>query len=202
MAFTSKIRMVLSQTSWYHATTRSNFENIRSHGIIADYNRGRELDFGFGFYLTPSAELAESYIARLLGWAQQEITDVPVIMEYHFTPIAYFENDLFQTAVFPKFDDEFAQFVFTNRLECGTQKQQHAYDLIYGVMSDSAPTTLLLSYRAGDISKEDVLEGLKKSNRMKQLSVHNQELCDALILTRAYEFDIQTNKRKELDIHE
>lgn len=87
-----------------------------------------------------------------------------------------------------------------NRLECKTNEQRHNYDVIYGVMSDSVPTQLLLRYRAGEIDKEDVLTGLKKGNSMKQLSIHNQALCDSIILSRAYEFNPKTQERKELDI--
>lgn len=196
---TSKVYNALSSECWFHATTRSNFENILKSGILVDYNKGKELDFGYGFYLTTSEELAESYITRLFSW-QNEMGngDNPVIMEYKFLPLNWFENPDFSTKVFPKFDDDFAEFVFSNRLNCNTEKQQHEYDVIYGVMSDSVPTKLLLGYRAGDIEKADVLEGLKKGNSMKQLSLHKQELCDSIVLNRAYEYNPNTQERKEI----
>ena len=121
-------------------------------------------------------------------------------MEYTFQPLAWFESLSYKTTTFEKFDDEFAEFVFKNRLESKSNEQRHNYDVIYGVMSDSLPTQLLLEYRAGEISKEDVLNGLKKGNSMKQLSIHNQALCDTILLTGAYEFDPKTQVRKELDI--
>ena len=57
-----KVKKVLSSPKWYHATTMASYNNILREGIIYDYNRYGELDFGFGFYLTPSKKLAESYM--------------------------------------------------------------------------------------------------------------------------------------------
>ena len=198
MELSSKIQKALSSCKWYHATTKSDFENLLKTGVKADYNRGRELDFGYGFYLTANEDMAERYISRLFGSMQEDISETLVIMEYEFSPIDWFLSEKYRSKVFAKFDDEFAEFVFMNRLECKTQKQQHEYDVIYGVMSDSVPTRLLLDFRAGEISKDVVLEGLKKNNSMKQICIHNQELCDTIKLSRAYEYNPKTNERKEL----
>lgn len=193
-----KIQTTLSSHKWYHATTKSNYENLIKSGVIADYNRGNELDFGFGFYLTNTSEMAEKYISRLFASLPEDEPEILVIMEYDFCPLDWFLMDDYKSKVFTKFDDEFAEFVFKNRLESATQKQQHEYDVIYGVMSDSVPTKLLLDFKAGETSKESVLDGLKKSTSMKQISIHNQSLCDTLKLTRAYEFYPKTDERKEL----
>ena len=190
----------LKSTKWYHATWKKHFANLKS-GIKADLNCGRELDFGYGFYLTTTQEHAESYISRLWNLSRDQ-EDLPIITEYEFCPADWLESGNYHAAIFPKFDDEFSEFVFKNRLECKKKKQQHNFDIIYGVMSDSNPTSLLLQYRAQDIEKEVVLEGLKKSTSMKQLSVHNQELCNTMKLVKAYEFNPGTGERKELDINE
>lgn len=199
MELTDKIKRVLSSDKWYHATTIDNYNSIRQKGIIADFNRGKELDFGYGFYLTTSEKLAENYLFRLYG-SLNPINETLVVMEYQFKPNDWFSSNAFNVALFENFDDEFAEFVFMNRLECKTNKQRHNYDVIYGVMSDSLPTQLLLRYRAGEIDKEEVIAGLKKGNSMKQLSIHNQALCDTISLTRAYEFNPITKERKELDV--
>lgn len=196
-----KVKNILSSTRWFHATTKSSFENILAQGVVADYNRYSELDFGYGFYLTTTEKLAESYISKLLSWADST-DDPPVIMEFEMNPLEWFLNDEYSTAVFPAFDDSFAEFVFNNRMNSSTGKQFHDYDAIYGVMSDSVPTKLLLQFRAGEISYEAVIDGLKKSNSMKQISLHSQYLCDIIKLKRAYQYDYQTGERKELDIHE
>lgn len=197
-----KIKRILSADKWYHATTRSNFENILSKGVIADHNRYSELDFGYGFYLTTSEKLAESFISRLFSWQENTNNDPLVIMEYKMTPLEWFVGDEYNTAIFPEFDDAFATFVFENRINSTTGEQLHNFDAIYGVMSDSVPTKLLLQYRAGEITREEVIQGLKKGNSMKQISLHNQDLCDIIELERAYQYDPNTKERKELDIHE
>lgn len=197
-----KIIHILSADKWYHATTRSNFENILSKGVIADHNRFSELDFGYGFYLTTSEKLAESFISRLFSWQGNTDNDPPVIMEYKMSPLEWFTGDKYNTTVFPEFDDAFAEFVFKNRMNSATGEQLHNFDAIYGVMSDSVPTKLLLQYRAGEITREEVIQGLKKGNSMKQISLHSQDLCDIIKLERAYQYDPDTKERKELDIHE
>lgn len=160
MELSNKLIKILSSNKWYHATTLSNYKNIRINGIIADYNRGTELDFGFGFYLTTTEKLAENYISRIPTMKEED--DKKVIMEYIFKPIDWFESDLYNTAIFDKFDDDFASFVFKNRTESKTNIQRHNYDVVYGVMSDSAPTMLLVKYRANEIDKNAVMDGLKK----------------------------------------
>ena len=202
MELSDKIRHILSADRWYHATTRSSFENIVSKGVIADYNKSTELDFGYGFYLTTSEKLAESYISKLYSWRGNADSDCPVIMEYGFSPLGWFIGDKYNTAIYPEFDDSFAEFVFENRMNCTSGRQMHNYDVIYGVMSDSVPTKLLLQFRAGEISREDVIRGLKKGNSMKQISLHSQDLCDIIRLERAYQYSPDTKERKELDIHE
>lgn len=202
LELTTKVRNALSSTQWFHATTKSNFVNIVDKGVVFDYNRCSELDFGYGFYLTTTAKLAESYISKLLSWAGNDDNDPPVIMEFEMNPLDWFVSGEYNVAIFPAFDDTFAEFVFNNRMNSSTGKQLHDYDVIYGVMSDSVPTKLLLQYRAGEISREDVIEGLKKGNSMKQISLHNQHLCDIIKLKRVYQYNIETGERKELDIHE
>lgn len=198
MELTQKQKNILSSSKWYHATTKENYENIRKTGVQSTYNIGNELDFGYGFYLTPSEKLAENYLVRLYKRVDN-LTETMVVMEFSFCPLEWFSANQYSAAIFDKFDDRFANFVFTNRLESETKKQQHDYDVIYGVMSDSVPTKLLLDYRSGEIKKEEVLTGLKKSTSMKQLSIHNQALCDSIKLSRAYGFNPQTQERKELE---
>ena len=69
-------------------------------------------------------------------------------------------------------------------------------------MSDSVPTQAILEYKMGAKTKEEVLECLKKPTSMKQLSLHNQNLCDIIKLKEAYTIDTATNERKELNINE
>lgn len=92
--------------------------------------------------------------------------------------------------------------MFENRTKNLNGMNQHCYDILFGVMSDSLPTILFLQYENGEISKEKVIEGLKKSNSMKQLSLHNQGLCDIIKPKKAYCYNINSSLREELDINE
>lgn len=197
-----KITKILSQDRWYHATTMEGYYSIRHSGILVDYNKGSQLDFGFGFYLTTTRELAESFIGRVFNWKTENYNETPVIMEYQFCPLEWFVKSSFCPKVFPSFNDEFAEFVFYNRVENASGERQHPYDVIYGVMSDSVPTVLITEYLAGTISKEMVLTSLRKDNRMKQISLHNQKLCDIIVLRRAYMYNPLTQERKELNLDE
>ena len=85
-----------------------------------------------------------------------------------------------------QYDDEFAEFVFHNRIYNVDGESHHNNDLIFGVMSDSRPTLLIQQYKRGVKSKHDVIEGLKKSTRVKQISIHNQHICDILVISKIY----------------
>ena len=72
----SKIRKYLSNDKWYHGTTLYNAKKIIDNGIIVDYNKGNELDFGYGFYLTPKKEQAESFITKILEFNKNEVEEL------------------------------------------------------------------------------------------------------------------------------
>ena len=200
-----KVRKKLNQNLWYHGTVFSNWNSFCKKGVIVDINRDTSdaLDFGYSFYLAPSRERAEHYITSMIKNSNfYSDNDKPMILGFEFTPLEWFEGDGYQTKVFSKFDDEFAIFVFENRTENIMGSKQHDYDVIYGVMSDTVPTILIQEYKMGKKTKEEVLESLKKSTSMKQISLHNQKLCDIIKLKEAYTIDTNTNERKELDINE
>lgn len=198
-----KIKNRLNQNIWYHGTVLSNWDSFRQNGVIVDYNKdtSNALDYGYGFYLAPSKEKAESYIKGMIkNTSFYSETDQPLILGFEFVPLKWFEEDEYKTKIFNKYDDEFASFVFKNRTENIMGTKQHAYDVIYGVMTDAVPTILIAEYQMGIKSKEEVMEGLKKPTSMKQISLHSQKLCDIIKLKEAYVIDLEKNERKELDI--
>lgn len=202
---TGKIKKVLSQNTWYHGTVFSNWNSFCQKGVLSDFNKDTSdaLDFGYGFYLAPTKERAERYILSMMknsGFYKSD--DIPMILGFEFVPIEWFDDDKYNTKILGKYDDEFAIFVFENRTENVYGSKQHDYDVIYGVMSDSVPTQAILEYKMGAKTKEEVLECLKKPTSMKQLSLHNQNLCDIIKLKEAYTIDTTTNERKELNVNE
>lgn len=187
-----KTKNALSKNEWYHATTLDKAINIHRNGIIVDYNKGNELDFGYGFYLAKDYDKAQNFIVKQLEF-EQEITIensndknvIPVVMTFDFNPLRYFEqNRQFNTKIFERYDKEYSEFVFHNRVHNKFGKEHHDYDLIYGGLSDSLPTLLIKKFKLGQISKEETLKSLEKGTSFKQLSIHNQEICDILILKR------------------
>lgn len=202
---TGKTRKILSQNTWYHGTVFSNWDSFCQNGILVDINKDTSdaLDFGYGFYLAPTKERAEHYITSMIENTDfYKDDDSPLILGFEFTPLEWFEGEEYNTKIFGKYDDEFAIFVFENRTENMFGSKQHDYDVIYGVMSDSVPTQAVLEYKMGIKTKEEVLDSLKKATSMKQISLHNQNLCDIIRLKEAYIIDKTTNERKELNVND
>lgn len=212
-----KVEKYLKGNKWYHGTTLFAWKELCSLGVKHDYNLGTELDFGYGFYLTNEQKQAESYITRYLQYTTESdlampvinlamplknIQDkkIPIVIEFDFCPLEWYNSNSYKFGFFNKYDDDFAEFVFQNRLNASAGVQQHDFDIIFGVMSDSTPTALMEKYQNQEISKEDVISSLKKQTSVKQLSLHKQEICDTITLTRAYY--VGKEERMELNIND
>lgn len=191
---TAKEEKFLNLTTWYHGTSLAGWKNICKLGILADYNKGTELDFGSGFYLSQNLDNTIKYAQSVVKYSALEGEYlIPVIIEFSFTPIDWV-NEGATHKFFPAYDDEFAEYVFDNRLNCKT-KYGSPYDLTAGVTADTKPTALLQQYRIGKLSKERILEELKTGNSVRQLCIHNQKYCDKIFPKRAFTLD-----RKELSV--
>lgn len=192
----SHYKKYLEQKTWFHGTTLSAWKELCNKKVKVDYNIGTELDFGYGFYLAPKEKQAAGYITRMLPYmeALDEDDRIPVVIEFELDLSKL--NEKYRHTKFLHFDEEFARFVFENRTH--PQERIHNYDFIIGVMSDSNPQKLIFSYRKGEITDEEVVEGLQKFTSMEQLSLHNQEICDILKVKRVVRID----NGKELDANE
>lgn len=185
-----KIINYLKNDKWYHGTTLHGWKQMCKLKVQANFNIGHELDFGYGFYLTPAFDQADSYIINLLKYKTSlpfdinEDKKIPLVIEFTFCPYDWYEMGIYKFKILNAYDDEFAEFVFHNRINNIDGEQQHDFDVIFGVMSDSVPTVLIERYKEQEITKEEVIENLKKSTRNKQISLHNQELCDRIIPTK------------------
>lgn len=183
-----KYQKKLRNNSWFHGTSLSNLESLKRRPLV-DYNIGKELDFGFGFYLAPNLEMASRYTKNMISYmkdtgftfSKDEIT--PIVIEYELNPDVehFFTNPSYKTICFPEFSVDFAKFILSNRLN--PDQRNHNFDLIYGVMSDGNPNVLVpLVRRQLKTEEEFVQEIVSKTTSTRQLSVHNQEICDMLIL--------------------
>lgn len=197
MLNTTKEEKFFSQNIWYHGTTLAEWKSICRLKIRADYNIGYSLDFGNGFYLTPNESDAQKFALDTVKYNGSELPDdnIPVVLVFNYLPI----NDILSNSkykYFAKYDDEFATFVFNCR-ENYQNAKSHSYDITGGVMTDGIPTAIMQQYFAEQITKEQAIGCLKKGTSKKQLCLHTQELCDKLILQKAYIIN-----GKELDVYE
>ena len=169
----------LSCNRWYHATSKKFFDKIIHDGIKADINRHSELDFGYGFYLAENSDWAEKYAKGF---------DDGRIIEFHFRPVDILGEDK-NYRFFGKLDEEFAEFVFLNRMYFSDNADDcvHSYDLVAGVMSDGTQATDFEEFRDGDISKSELFGRLLLPKEDWQISIHSQLLCDQIIPCRAYD---------------
>lgn len=190
---------ILTLDKWYHGTTMQHCKNILRKGVLANNNIGLELDFGYGFYLTHQRKQAEKYIKDRVEGTQMSqfklksisVDNTPVVIEFDFKPIEWYNKEV-RFGFLPKYDNRFAEFVFNNRYHNVDGESHHDFDLIYGVMSDSIPTILIQKYRSGEMDKEEVIKDLQKGTSAKQLSIHNQDICDTLKISKI--FDVNTGR--------
>lgn len=175
----------LNNNLWYHGTTIVDAKSIIENGVNALYNVDSCLDFGPGFYLTPSLELAENYISRVplyLKDGSMVKRESWGILKFEFNPFELiFNSDSNYTyRNFPKHNEEFAEFVFRNRVYNQSNENPHGYDFIWGVMTDAIPDEIIKDYNNDLITYEQAIQALTKSNSMKQLYISNQNICNML----------------------
>lgn len=183
----------MEQSTWFHGTTFSGWKNLCKEKVRVDYNKGTELDFGYGFYLTPKYKQAENYIRRMIPYLSGlNIEDqMPIVIEFELNLSKL--DKKYSHSKFLKYNEEFAEFVLKNRMN--PDNINHSFDYVIGVMSDSNPEGLLADYRANIITREELIIGLQKGTSMEQLSLHNQGICDILKVKKA----ILVEEGKELN---
>ena len=152
-------------------------------------------------------EQAERYIIKTLEASNADnlgiplIFDpdgkVPVVIEFDFKPIDFYNKDEYNFKILNNYNLEFAKFIFHNRVYNINGEAHHSHDFIFGVMSDSLPIILIQQYKSGVKSKEDVLIELQKSTSIKQISIHRQDICDILNIQNV--FDPLTGKELNID---
>lgn len=193
---TTKEEKFFRNSRWFHGTTLTEWKLLCQSGIIANYNMGASLDFGCGFYLSPSEKDTQKYAMDTVKYNGSCDGDdnIPVVIEFEYSPY----NDIIsgiKYKYFGKYDNEFADFVF----ECRKNRMYHynKNEITAGVMTDTIPTKLMQEFFAGIKNKEAVTSEFMKSTSKKQLCLHTQKLCDKLIIVKAY-----TVNGKELDVNE
>lgn len=185
------------QSLWYHGTTLAEWKSICKFKILADYNIGYSLDYGNGFYLSPSEPDTQKYALDTIKYNGSNIPDdnIPIVIVFRYIPFEDICNGA-SYKYFSKYDDEFASFVFECRKNY-LHAKTHLNDITGGVMTDTIPTVIMQQFFVNQMTQKQVLEAFKKSTSKKQLCLHTQELCDRLKPIRAYIVG-----GKELDVNE
>lgn len=191
----------LNRDFWYHGTSFEGAESIDKLGVIADFNRGNSLDFGEGFYLTETKERADSYMSRVpvIGADGEPVKRTEwAVIEFKFNPynllfgnpsetvkdeITVFSGLSYTYKNFAKHNEDFAKFVFDNRLK---NEKVHCIDIIWGVMSDSIPDQVMIDFLNNELTYERAIEKLMKPNSMKQLYIGSQAICEMLKLSKLF----------------
>ena len=174
----------LNHEIWYHATSGIFFERILTDGVVASVNKDTELDFGYGFYLTPSYRWAKKFA---------EGFNNPRIIEFHFKPIEILAGSK-NFNFFGRLNMKFADFVFHNRMdyEQYPDKCVHNFALVGGVMSDGNQIMDFEEYRSGLIGKDELYQRICTPKEDWQLLIHAQSLCDRIAPFAAYDLEGET----------
>ena len=189
----SEIQRYLKQTDWWHGTTLSAWKNIQSIGIKADYNEGTELDFGYGFYITPKQKQAEYYIKRVLKNNQN---DISVLLHCQLC-LKDIINQGYSGIIMPHHNAQWADFVFNCRLN--PLINYHSYDFVLGATADYSPVKMMAEYRVGLLTKTQVISNfINHAASTDQLVIHNQEICDKIDIIEV----IDANTGRRLDLYE
>lgn len=191
----------LKKKKWYHATTLRNWEKICKYGIRADINRSKELDFGYGFYLSHNYRWAKKYGESLLqsinGTAEDIDEDVNeiVIIEFSFCPWDMIKKGGFSHKYWSRNSKKFAEFVFNCRMYPGDERSEHRIDVVAGAMTDGNQITTMQDFKEGKVSKQYVYETFMEPTGDYQLLLHNQKVCDMISPNK-----VTTLKGADLDV--
>lgn len=147
----------------YHGTNCSSALNICYNGI--DLSKSQlYLDFGVGFYTTPSYEHAAITAIRKTDKYNhlKKVNEKPYIVE--ITCNFNIDKDNIKIKQFPRHSDEWSEFVINNRLYDEILEKYHLensnrdkkYDIIYGEIADGAVLNITYKINNGLLLPSDV----------------------------------------------
>lgn len=146
----------------YHGTNYSSAMNIVNNGIKLEYSKPY-LDFGAGFYTTPSYNHAASAAIRATKKhnAKYSTDEEPYIVEVDFRPIKGAE---LSTVSYPRHSEKWGKFVLFNRLtpsiltaySIEEHNQDAKYDVCFGEIADGNIANIAYEVNNGIIRPDDV----------------------------------------------
>lgn len=123
----------------------------------------RTLDFGKGFYVTSSQHQAERWVKGHLKGKFK----VGYVNSYEFD-MDELPSD-FKVKLFREADEEWIDFVLSNRLTLGFQ---HDYDVVFGPVANDNVYAQITLFEGGIISKQSLIEELKAYKLVDQYLFH------------------------------
>jgi hypothetical protein len=193
----------------YHGTNYSSAINIMTNGIDLKYSK-KYLDFGIGFYTTPSYDHAAFSAIRATDKFNKRYgkSEEPYIVTMDFALKRDLELSVKQLV---RHSDSWGRFVLNNRLTgdildaygINEHNQDGRYDICYGEIADGNIANIAYQVNIGKKLPEDVdyHEFLKKKGKdyPQQYSFHTAEAFSCITLLSC---DIIINKQKYLKLIE
>ena len=146
----------------YHGTNYSSAINIVNHGIDLKYSKPY-LDFGPGFYTTPSYDHAALAAIRTTQKynAKNNKNEEPYIVEVDYKPISAMDLVI---GSYPRHSERWGKFVLNNRLKPQMlsaynileHNQDGKYDICYGEIADGNIINIAYKVNGGKVIPEDI----------------------------------------------
>lgn len=193
----------------YHGINYSSAINIVNNGIQLEYSKPF-LDFGAGFYTTPSYDHAALVAIRATKKynVKHKKQEDPYIVEVDFKPI----NEIkLSTISYPRHSERWGRFVLNNRLSADIlsaysiieHNQDAKYDVCYGEIADGNIINIAYEVNNKIIAPENVdfNDFLKDNGEVypQQYSFHTQK---AISCIKVLSCGIIINKQKYLKLME
>lgn len=176
----------------YHGTISSGADNIIKNGI--SLSKGKlKVDFGQGFYTTPSLEFAKSTAVNKANKTNSYMRAEhvkPYVLTYEFNELA--ANNTCNILSFTETDLDWTQFIINNRngndyvshIGSDFHNIAHRYDIVKGAIADK--DIVLLAKLLNDTNKKATIENIKNiiyHYDTQQISFHTYKSLSYLKLT-------------------
>lgn len=146
----------------YHGTNYSSAMNIVNNGICLEYSKPF-LDFGAGFYTTPSYDHAAAVAIRATKKynAKHKSQEEPYIVKVNFKPA---KGIKLSTASYPRHSERWGRFVLNNRLTSDIlseysiveHNQDAKYDVCCGEIADGNIINIAYEVNNGLLAPEKI----------------------------------------------